>query len=485
MAEGPERVTEAVARRRRTAYALNTALAILLLFGIVALVEALSYRHNRRFDLTEGRRQSLSDQSIKVLRGLTQPVKAVGFSSPERVDRASLEDLLRLYAYHSDRFTFELIDLDRSPATARRYGVTTPNTVVVESGAREEKVLLPTEEKVTNALLKVTREARRVVYFLQGHGEGEVNNTDRPGFSQARDAIQGANYEVKELLLLRERDVPADAAVLVVAGPKREPLPAEVAALERYVQRGGKLLVLLDPEQAPALAVFLEKHGVRPGQDVIVDRLSRVLGGDYLIPVVTQYESHPITREFTLASFFPYARTVDAAASPPEGVTVQVLARTGEGSWAETDREALRRGEARFDAGKDRRGPVPVGAVATVEVKSPAKKGEAKAAAGTAVEPASEPAAPRKARIVAYGTAAFASNNYLNLSGNRDLFLNTIAWLAEEEDLISIRPREAKFTPVILTAGQGQAAFWIGVVVPPAVALLAGVAVGIRRRRAR
>jgi ABC-type uncharacterized transport system involved in gliding motility auxiliary subunit len=481
MAEAPERVTEAAARRRRTAYGLNTALAVLLLLAAVALVEALSYSHNRRFDLTEGKRQSLSDQSVKVLRGLAKPVKAVGFSAPDRGDRAFLEDLLRLYAYHSDRFTFELIDLDRSPATAKRYGVSTPNTVVIESGAREEKILLPTEEKLTNALLKVTREGKRVVYFLQGHGEGEVSNTDRPGFSQARDAIQGANYGVKELLLLREKDVPENAAVLVVAGPKRDPLPSELTALERYVQRGGKLLVLLDPDQAPALGKFLEKYGIRPGQDVIVDRLSRVLGGDYLIPVVTQYESHPITREFTLASFFPFARTVDALPGPPQGVTVQVLARTGEGSWAETDRETLKLGQARFDPGKDRRGPVPVGAVATVEVKPPAKKGDAKAAAG----PESEPAGPRKARIVAYGTAAFAANNYLNLSGNKDLFLNSISWLAEEEDLISIRPREAKSTPVILTARQGQAAFWVGVLLPPAVVLLAGVGVGIRRRRAR
>jgi len=481
MAEAPERVTETAARRRRTAYGVNTALAVLLLLAIVALVEALSYSHNRRFDLTEGKRQSLSDQSVKVLRGLAKPVKAVGFSAPDRGDRAFLEDLFRLYAYHSDQFTFELIDLDRSPATAKRYGVSTPNTVVIESGAREEKILLPTEEKLTNALLKLTREGKRVVYFLQGHGEGEVSNTDRPGFSQARDAIQGANYGVKELLLLREKDVPENAAVLVVAGPKRDPLPSELTALERYVQRGGKLLVLLDPDQAPALGKFLEKYGIRPGQDVIVDRLSRVLGGDYLIPVVTQYESHPITREFTLASFFPFARTVDALPGPPQGVTVQVLARTGEGSWAETDRETLKLGQARFDPGKDRRGPVPVGAVATVEGKPPAKKGDAKPAAG----PESEPAGPRKARIVAYGTAAFAANNYLNLSGNKDLFLNSISWLAEEEDLISIRPREAKSTPVILTARQGQAAFWVGVLLPPAVVLLAGVGVGIRRRRAR
>jgi ABC-type uncharacterized transport system involved in gliding motility auxiliary subunit len=308
-----------------------------------------------------------------------------------------------------------------------------------------------------------------------------VGNTDRPGFSQAREAIQGANYEVKELLLLREKDVPENAAVLVVAGPKRDLLSEELTALDRYVQRGGKLLVLLDPEQAPALAKFLEKYGIRPGQDVIVDRLSRVLGGDYLIPVVSQYESHPITKEFTLASFFPFARTMDAASSPPQGVTVQVLARTGQGSWAETDRETLKQGQARFDPGKDRQGPVPVGAVATVEVKPPAKKGETTPVEG----PGPGAAVPRKARIVAYGTAAFASNNYLNLSGNKDLFLNSISWLAEEEDLISIRPREAKFTPLILTARQGQAAFWVGVVVPPAVALAAGVTVGIRRRRAR
>jgi len=199
-------------------------------------------------------------------------------------------------------------------------------------------------------------------------------------------------------------------------------------------------------------------------------------GGDYLLPVVTQYEQHPITKNFNLASFFPLAQTVDAVETP--GASVQVLGQTSSDSWAETDKAAFDRGEVSFDQEKDRKGPVPVGAVATIEVTSnvqgPTSKvpTEEKAVNG---EPSTVNA--KKGGIVAYGTSAFIKNTYLNLSGNRDLFLNSLSWLAEEEELIAIRPRQAKFTPLVLTASQARLALWGTVFFPP----LATVAV--RRRR--
>jgi ABC-type uncharacterized transport system involved in gliding motility auxiliary subunit len=247
-------------------------------------------------------------------------------------------------------------------------------------------------------------------------------------------------------------------------------------------------LVLLDPFTATGLTDLLKKYGIVIGKDIIVDRLSRTFGGDYLLPVVTQYESHPITKEFSkdviLASILPYARTVDAVAEPPKGITVQVLARTSSGSWAETDRAALDRGEAGYDEGKDRQGPVPIGAVATIDVSAEGRglrtevSKEEKTVNG-------EPSAmnQKKGGIVAYGTSAFIQNNYLGLAGNRDLFLNSISWLAEEEQLIAIRPRQAKFTPLVLTANQARLAFWGILVLPPLAMIGTWVMVFLRRRR--
>ncbi|MFQ6013784.1 MAG: GldG family protein, partial [Thermoplasmata archaeon] len=329
---------------RGTRYGVNTAVALLLFLAIVVVVEAIAIRHNIRVDLTEGRRHTLSSQSIKLLRALEKDVHAVAFYRTDEPGKAAAQDLLDQYAHFSAKFRSEFVDPDRHPALARRYGITAYGTVVLESGGKEEKVQGADEEKLTNAVVKLLREKRRILYFLSGHGEAELESADRQGLSQAKQALTEVDYEVKPLLLLREKAVPTDAAVLVIAGPQTDPLPTELQALDAYVKRGGKLLVLLDPFTAPKLSTFLKRYGILMGKDVIVDRLSRAFGGDYLLPVITQYEAHPITKDFTVASFLPFARTVDAAEAPLPGVTVQVLGRTSAGSWAETDKAALDRG---------------------------------------------------------------------------------------------------------------------------------------------
>jgi ABC-type uncharacterized transport system involved in gliding motility auxiliary subunit len=473
-----------IVRHRGTRYGLNTALALTLFLAIVVVVEALAVRYNVRVDLTEGRRHSLSDQSIKLLRSLEKDVHAVAFYRTDEPGQAAAQDLLTQYANVSPKFRFELVDPDRHPALARRYGITTYGTVVLESGGKEEKFQGAEEERITNALVKLLRTEKHVLYFLTGHGEPGLDSAARQGLSQAKQALTGVEYEVKPLLLLREQEVPKDAAVLVIAGPQSDLLPTELQLIEAYIKRGGKLLVLLDPFTAPALTDLLKKYGIVMGRDIIVDRLSRAFGGDYLLPVVTQYEPHPITQDFTLASFFPFARTVDAAKELPAGVIVHVLGRTSSGSWAETDKAALDRGEAGYDEGKDRQGPVPIGAVATIEVST---EGPGLRTEEAKTEKAANGERPtvnqKKGRIVAYGTSAFIQNNYLGLSGNRDLFLNSVSWLAEEEQLIAIRPRQAKFTPLVLTANQARLAFWGILVLPPLAMIGTWVVVFFRRRR--
>jgi len=215
-------------RRRGTRYGLNTALALMLFLAIVVVVEALAIRHNIRVDLTQGRRHSLSDQSIKLLRSLEKEVHAVAFYRTDEPGKAAAQDLLVQYAQISPKFRFELVDPDRHPALARRYGITTYGTVVLESGGKEEKFQGAEEEKITNALVKLLRTEKRVLYFLTGHGEAGLDSAARQGLSQVKRALTEVEYEVKPLLLLREREVPNDAAVLVIAGPQSELLPTEL-----------------------------------------------------------------------------------------------------------------------------------------------------------------------------------------------------------------------------------------------------------------
>jgi len=457
---------------RTARYRLNTALMILLLLEIITIVEAVSYRHNARLDLTENRRHSLSAQTVKVVKELRAPVKATAFFRPDQPGKRTAEDLLKQYAAQSDgKFTWEIVDADRNPLLAKRYGIETYGTVVLEvtvkdGQIKEEKILDAEEEKLTNGLIRVTREGKRVIYFLKGHGEKDPANSEKSGFSQIKAAVEKLNYEVKDLLLARETKIPDEAAMVVVAGPQKDLLANEVDALAGYIARAGKIFFMMDPFQAPGLAPLLERYGVGVGNDVIIDinPQGRLLGAGPEIPVVGDYVSHPITRDFRFATFFPVARTVAVKEKPPEGVTAQGLARTSGESWAETNQDQIRTGQVKPDPG-EARGPLTVAAVATVDVKDVAA--DRKSA---------------KARVVVIGDSDFASNAFVNLSGNRDFFLNTLSWLAEEENLIAVRPKEPRTNPVFLTAAQGQVLFWVPVVLVPLAMVVAGGYAMARKR---
>ncbi len=455
--------------RRGARHGLNAVVMILLVLGIIALVEAVSYRHSYRVDLTENRRHSLSPQTIKILQSLSADVTATGFFRTDQPTKRTAEDLFRQYeSYSKGRFKWKSVDPDREPGLAKRYGVETYGTVVLDTKTKSEKVIDAEEEKLTNGLIKVTREGRRVVYVIKGHGEHDPASTDRAGFSEAKAALEKANYEVKELLLVRAPKIPEDAAVVILPGPKNDLFPAELAALDAHITQGGKILFMANPFQAEGLKGYLAKYGVKLGDDLVIDRLSRAFGGDFVVPAIFQYEDHPITKGFgSTLTFFPLTRSVGVESTPPKGVTAQALARSGPGSWGETTRGELDKGEVVQDA-KDTPGPLPVAAVATIDAASP-PEGKTNA----------------KARIVVFGSSNVAANQFLNVQGNKDFFLNAVSWLAEEEDLIAIRPKEGKQAPVILTARQGQMIFWLPVVVLPVTVMLAGVVVIIRRRSAQ
>jgi ABC-type uncharacterized transport system involved in gliding motility auxiliary subunit len=474
MAEGRQRERSWAERifGRNLRFGTNLVIAAVAVLGIIAVVEAISLRHSYRLDLTANKRYSLSPQSRQLLAELPQPVKATAFYQDTQTGREAAKDLLEQYAYYGKQFTYEFIDPDRNPGLAKHYGITSYGTIVLESGAKEEKVQSADEENLTNALLKVVREGKKVVYFLEGHGEHSLNNSERDGYAEAKRAIESQNYVVKSLSLLTEAKMPDDASILVIAGPHKDLLDPELTEITRFIDRGGKVMFLLDPEGPQGLHKYLTDYGIQVVEGVVVDLVSRLFGADYLMPVITSYEQHPITKNFEVASFFPLALEVKTTDKMPERVSAQVLAKTSPNSWLKRDLEELKaelRAEGRplLNERLDEKGPLPVAAVATVTMR---------AEAGSAKE-------PKKARIVVFGDSDFASNNYLNLSGNRDLFLNTVSWLAEEENLIAIRPKDSGqfFTPV--TANQEVLIFWLSMIVLPAVVIGSGVATYIWRRQ--
>ena len=450
---------------RTLRYGVNAAVMIVMVLGIITLVEAFSYRYSKRIDLTENRRHSLSAQTIQLLGTLKSEVNAVGFFRTDQPGKRVAEDLFKQYArYANGKFTWKVVDPDREPALARRYNVESYGTIILETKTRSEKVTDAEEEKLTNGLLKVTREGKRVLYVLQGHGESELTSSERAGFAEAKAAMERANYEVKPLALARAGKVPDDAAVILIPGPRTELFPPEVDALDGYLGRGGKLLVMVNPPfpqkiQDEALKRLLGKYGVELGDNLVVELspIGRLFGIGPEIPIVQQYEPHTITRDLAgLTTLFPLTRTVSPAKTVPQGTSVQPLARTSAESWGETDGASIQGGQVKPD-GADQRGPLPIVVAVTRD----------------------------KTRLIVYGTSNVATNQFLNLQGNRDFFLNTVSWLAEEEDQISIRPKDTKATPVFLNAQQAQAVFWLPVVVLPGIVLAGGIVALMRRRAAK
>jgi len=455
-----------VARGRLIKYTANSLVAILAVLAILSVINYITSNHKLRYDATEADRFSLSDQTVKVLKSLDRDVKAYAFF--QGVDRR-LDDMFVNCTFYSDHFSYEFVDPDKKPELAKAYGVDRYNTVIMTCGDRDEKVEEISEQGITNMIMKVSRDQQKVIYFLEGHGERDLSDTEREGYSAVKEKIENENYVVKLLALAREDSIPSDCSALVIASPKAPLFDRELELIEAYLQRGGGVLMLLDPPPYEGMKGFLESWGIKVGDNLVIDAsgVGRLFGAGPTIPLVSNYESHTITKGFRVMTFFPYARSVSKSDNVPPGVKVNNLCSTSGSSWAESDVGGVK---YEFNEGNDVRGPISIAAVATkgVTVK--------------AVVDAEEVEKENKARLVVYGDADFASNSYLNASGNADLFLNSVNWLLEEEDLISIRPREPEDRRLTLTAAQAKRIFYFVVGFMPLAVICVGLIVWRKNR---
>jgi len=471
--------------RRSLLYSGNMALVVVLVLAILGLANYFLAKHNHRWDFTAAKVHSLSDQSIAVLKALKTDVSFKCFFRVGNYDRAAMEDLLKIYAYRSPRVHYEFIDPDKNPGLVKRYGVTQDGTTVLEAGDKEGRITTTSEEDVTNALIKATRARKKAIYFLEGHGEGSIDATDEGGFSTAKAELEKLGYEVKKQSLALADRFPADCALLVVAGPQKDLLPNEYETIRAYLKNGGRALVLVDPETSTLLPIFLADYGVKLENDIIVDKVSRLLGGDYFIPIVSEYDtSHPITAKFPYPIFLPLARSIDVAETKPDGAALTALAKTSPNAYAKVDfplKEKMTLNDIAYASGKDRPGPINVAVAGTY--KFPAAPPAAPEAKPGEPAPAAKPETTEKeARLVVMGDSDFAKNGYYGMSGNGNFFLNAANWLTEEADLIAIQPKTQAPRTIQLTPSQGRLIFLVSIVVLPLIVLLLGLSVWVRRR---
>lgn len=451
----PRRGTHTVARVQLAVYVL-VVLAILVALNVVAA------RHNKSWDLTRNHRHSLSDESTRIVQGLDHPLTLIDFNRTSDFgrDRTFLEQ----YGRASNDVKIEYVDPDRHPDQAKQYNIQNYGTLVVDYNGRTQTVNSMDEQNVTNAIVRVLKGTRKVVYFVEGEGERSPKDTGRNGYSDLEQSLRSENFTVKTLVLAQSPQIPEDCSVLVVAGPTHDLLAPEVQAIDAYMKKGGRALFLLNMEAGGPLVDYLENTlNVKLTPDVVVDTsgIGRLFGASELMPIAAHYDASPITREMGQeATLFPFARTVEPGDSTTSKATVNTLVETTPASFATTH---IHGNQVQVDPKTDRRGPLPLGVSGTLPA---AKKGAA------------------EARFAVYGSPDFVSNAILSFNGNRDLMLNTMNWLSSQEHFITIRPKAPANTPVNLSAAQMRIIFWSVLVIFPLCVILAGALVWAKRHNA-
>ena len=446
---------------RRPALLLGVQVAAVT--AILGCLLALAALHPGRLDLTPERRFTLSSYTREILGRLSEDVRVtVFYSSQAGAMRRDMADLLALYRAVQPRIQVRLYDLDRSPGIAKRLGVTSYNTAVIEAGSRREEVDLVNEESMTAGLLAAAGTPPVPTYFVVGHGEHDPRDDDeRRGASEAARALAAEGFEIG--VLEGAAVVPRDAGLVVVAGPTRDLRSAEIEALAGYVQRGGKAVFLVDPATPAGVAGLLRRFGVEATGDLVVDERARLFGTDGLSARVAYLNQGLFPDAPEVQALLPEAQSLRLVDVP--GVTADYLAMTADSTWADVDRRAPDAGPA-FRPGRDRRGPLPIAAFARVAV--PDREGT-------------------EGRLVVIGDSDFVTNLHLGVLGNRDLLLTTAELVARADALAAARPARSPggvFSPLTLTAREARMIFWGAVVAPSGLLALVALAMARRRRYA-
>lgn len=467
--------------RRASQYGTSAILTTLLSIALLALLAFLSTRYHTRWDWTEAGSHSLSSQTLNLLENLERDVEVTALYPA--IGSMAARELLDRYTFVSDRFEVEFVDPQAQPGRLRELGVEPDRLegglIHVKIGDESVEVKELNEDKLTNALVSLTRRDQKRVYFLIGHNERPIEgegSADVGGFSFAAEALRNENYQVDPLLLAAQGAVPDDADVVVVAGPTRPLHELEHEALRRYLEGGGSVLALLDPRAKTDFGDSLSNWGVEVGDDVIVDRVQGLFGRP-TTPFAAEYGDHPITGELRDSTLFHTARSVQ----PVEGSGLDVIIRTSEDSFAERNMDhLLATGQAEFGEG-DVAGPVPVALAGTPALDG--AEAETDDVSAGADEEASSGSAG-EARLVVIGDSDFAANQLIGEFRNRDLFVNAVNWLLGDVDAISIRPVAARASRLQLTTQQYMQIRYLALLVAPEVIAMLGIYAWWSRRRA-
>ncbi len=494
------------ASKRKALVGTNVAIMSVFAACIFAVVGFLNNRHYERFDLTLTGKYSLSGKTKNIIKNLEKPVIITTLFNPGELFYEQIVDILKEYAYHSDKLKVESIDPLRNRTKVEELAKRLKlddlqlNTVVFECGEyskhvpqsevieRQYPFKFKGEEAFTEAILNVTQEKQTAVYFVTGHGERQFEDYDRSGISSIANALKRDNCRIAPLDILTAKKIPDDCDVLVVAGPTKAYLTEELNIIRNYLEARGKILLMLEPAVDPnaptGFKTLMAEYGIIVRDDVVVyNRVNMPLFGMQTLAEIyvgkEEYADHKITDDLKRYNTILFgACSIDAApANDQMPYQAVVLMRASEGSWGETDVADLRQKKPEFNIDVDLHGPVAL--AVTSQVKE-LPKSVTQSHPQFANDPKTK---PQGAQLVVIGDVNFATNEYIENPGNADLFRNAINWLAKKEKQLGISAKPPDFRKAAISPVQMKVIFWVSIAGIPVVPVVVGSIVWWKRRR--
>ena len=454
--------------KRSLSFGLNSLFITVVVIALIGVFNFLSSQYPHKLDLTKNKIHTFSDQSEKVMKGLTEDLKADfygDFGSKEKY-RSVFENYKKL----STKFKFELVDPNKEPTRAKQAGIKKMDTLVLTYKGKISKLEDISEEKMTNAIIKLTTSGNSTVCMIVGHGEASITNPGQDGLQGIKKGFEDQSYQVKEITLPQETSIPADCSVIAIVGPTKALFPNEIKMLSNYLENGGRAVISVEAaltpqqDQIKELRELLKAWGVDVKGGLVIDPQSRMLGVDASVPIIAQFNpDQAITKDFKQQSYFPFTRPLELISPVPMGLKTNWLAKTTPKAWGETDMASIAKGSVQYNPGVDLAGPI----TTAVNVTGRAKDSKA----------------TKDTRLVVFGSSQFANNQYSRFGGNLDFFLNAVSWAAEDESLISIRSKEDEGGKIELSQNEGIIIFWLSVVVIPLLIAIFGIVIWVRRKK--
>ncbi len=446
---------------KTTKHGMNMGAMILMVFAILLMVNFIGARNIKTFDFSQAKRNTLSDQSIKLLSSLTEPLKIRFFyhekQEGQAENRRAFRELIRKYQDNSSQISLEFIEVNERPDLAESYGVKQGKGIVfIEYKGKKQSIEKIDEQDMTQALIRVMSDKSKKIYFIEGHGEYSLSDANSPkGLGRLKTVLESKNYEVLTVALAQTGKIPDDADAVAIIAPVQGLLAHETKAIDDYVKKGGNVLVALEPKNKSGLDAWVKGFGIE-------------MQNDYLISV----SNSPLPKGITFA--FQYSGTSEITkAFPKNQISLFFLP------------QSIKKGAPLPGAVIEYDELVKVGpAMAITDLNAPMSRDEGNYTSVYYAKGKLTPDAPKEFQLIVYGDGDIFTNDLLDANMNKDLVSNSLSQLAKDENLISISPKELSKTEIDPSQSK-QAFFYFGIVFPiPIIMLITSIVVWYRRRNA-